>query len=571
MNPSDDQNRVKLLFALSRGMIVISLLVGVVVSTLVLANYYQIQKADVLNASGLSVLKEQLKENTQDQVLRDDVRTVHLLARKAYFNSLWQVRTGGYIILISLAIFTLSLKIFNSVKRKLPDPRQYAKTPEFLNFSQSIQGMILGTGGVLFASGLLVAFMSSSLIPSDKESDSMLKLDQPIDLKEHWPNFRGPGGIGIATTTKAPLEWDGPTDKNIIWKSPIPREGYSSPIIVKDQLFLTGGDATTREVFCYNTDTGELLWRQIVPNMLPPDSEFDFEFVDPGTGFAAPTMATDGKRIMAIFATGDLVCYTVNGDRVWGRNLGLLDNHYAHSSSLIVHENLCLIQYDSFVNPRLIAVDISNGAIVWEKSRETISWSSPICVDTGTRTELILADSKYVTSYNPLTGDEYWSIECLSGEVGPSPAYADGYVFVSNEYATSSGLKINSPDSDPPVELIWQSYDGLPNTSSPVAMNELLLLATSGGMVTMLNALTGEVVWEEYLGVGFYSSAVIVEDRVYLIDLGGKMHIFKFGPTYESISINELGEGCSTTPAIVNDRIYIRGDKHLYCIGESGS
>ena len=571
MNPSDNPSQVKLLFALSRGMILISLLIAVIVSTLVLANYYQIQKADVLNSSGLHLLKEQLKDNKADELLRNDVRSVHLLARKAYFNSLWQVRTGGYIILISLAIFSLSLKIFYSVKRKLPDPKAYPETPEFLNFSQSIQRTIMATGGVLFASGLVVSFLTTTNIPSNLGSDSLLKLDASIDLTQYWPNFRGPAGNGLASTTEAPMEWDGASGKNILWKAPIPRTGYSSPIVVADKVFITGGDASTREVFCYHAESGELLWQQIAPNMLPPDSEFDFDFVDPETGFAAPTMATDGKRVVAIFATGDLVCYTVNGERAWGRNLGILDNHYAHSSSLIMYGNLCLVQYDSFENPRLFAVDISNGAIVWEKPRQTISWSSPICVNTGSRMELILADSKFVTSYNPLTGDEYWSVECLSGEVGPSPAYADGFVFVANEYANSSGLKINANDSVNPIEITWQSYDGLPNTSSPVARDGLLLLATSGGMVTMVNSLTGEAIWEAYLGVGFYSSAVIVQDRVYLMDLGGKMHIFKFASSYTPLSVSELGEHSSCTPAFVKDKIYIRGEQHLFCIGEVSS
>ena len=571
MNQSDNQERVKILFSLSRGMIVISLLIAVIVSTLVLANYYQIQQADVLNSPGLGILKDQLKENSHDQILRDDVRSVHLLARKAYFNSLWQVKTGGYIILISLIIFSISLKIFNSVKRKLPDPRFYRDSYEFLNFSKSIQNSILGAGGILFLSGLVVAFFTTTNLPANMDSEGLSDLDQEIDLSVYWPNFRGPEGIGIANTTEAPLKWDGASGENILWMTQIPRAGYSSPIVVENRVFLSGGDANTREVFCFNAETGAIEWQGIVPNMLPPDSEFDFDFIDPGTGFAAPSMATDGKRVVAIFATGDLVCFTVNGERAWGRNMGLLDNHYAHSSSLIIHENLCLVQYDSFENPRLFAVDLSNGAIVWEQQRQTISWASPICVDTGERTELILADSKFLSSYNPLTGEEYWNIECLSGEVGPSPAYVNKTVFVANEYDKASAVKINPSGSDPSVEIIWQNRDNMPNTSSPVAHGDYLLLATAGGMVTMLNTQTGAAYWEEYLGVGFYASAVSVGELVYLMDLNGKMHIFEWGPAYKAVASSELGEQSSSTPAFVNDRIFIRGDKHLYCIGKASS
>ncbi len=566
MNQLDNAPDVKVLFAISRGLIVLSLLVAIIVSTLVLANYYQIQRADVLNSPSLDLLRVELKERAQDTILREDVRSFHLLARKAYFNSLWQVKTGGYLILGSLIIFVLSLKVFNSVRRKLPDPNRYRITPDFLSFSHSVQTTILTAGGILFTSGLLVSILSFTQIPDP--DNALSGLDDSIDLSQHWPAFRGPGGNGIAAHTDIPTDWDGPSGRNILWKTPIPRPGYSSPLVIKDQLFLSGGGASTREVYCFSTKNGELLWQQTVPNMLPPDAEFDYEFVDPGTGFAAPTMATDGKRVMAIFATGDLVCYTVSGDRAWGRNLGLLDNHYAHSSSLIVHENLCLVQYDSFENPRLIAIDISNGAIVWEVSRRTISWSSPILVHTGERMELILADSKSLSSYNPETGEQYWSNDCLSGEVGPSPAYTNGMVFCANEYAQGSGLQINGPGTDPPVEIMWQTTDYLPNTASPVAQGDYLIMATSGGMVSMLNTQSGEVYWQEYLGSGFYSSPIIVGNQVYLMDLEGKMFIFELSSSYELVNTCELGEPSSCTPAFMSGRIYIRSDKFLYCIGE---
>ena len=569
MNQSDD--RVKLLFALSRGMIAISVLVAIIVSSLVLANYFQIQQADVLNAPSLTQLMRELKENTGNELLRQDVRSIHLLARKAYFNSLWQVRTGGYIILASLAVFVLSLKIFNSTKRRLPDPTKYRGLPEFLIFSRSVQNTIVAAGLVLFGSGITVALSTTTLIPDPADHASLQNLDQAIDLTQEWPNFRGPEGNAIIKAGAFPVEWDGNSGKNILWKIAVPGDGYSSPIVIGKQVFLTGGDATTRKVYCFSTENGELLWEQTVPNMLPPDSEFDFDFIDPGTGFAAPTMATNGERVVAIFATGDLACYTMSGDRAWGRNLGLLDNHYAHSSSLIIHKNLCLVQYDSFENPKLFAIDLDNGAIVWEKERQTISWSSPICVNTGERTELILADSKFLTSYNPVSGEQLWMIECLSGEVGPSPAYADGMVFTANEYDKATGIKMNDPGTQPAIEIVWENRDNLPNTASPVALEAYLLLATSGGMVSVLNTRTGEPFWEEYLGVGFYASPILVGETIYLMDLNGKMHIFTLGDNYESLATNELGEMSSCTPAFVRGRIYIRGEKHLYCIAEASS
>lgn len=567
MNQSDNPSDLKVLYAISRGLILISILSSIIISTLVLANYFQDQKADPLNSSALSYLNSQLKEHPQDDLMRDEIRSLHLLSRKAYFNSLWQIRTGGYLILLSLIVFSISLKINNSVKRRLPDPSSYKIAPDFLSFSRSVQNAILGGGSVIFAVALIIALGTTSNIPDDLDAEALLELDKSIDLDQHWANFRGPGGNGIAIHTDVPTEWDGKSGQNILWKTPIPRKGYSSPIVINDRLFVSGGDENLREVFCLSAETGELLWQQTAPNMVPPDSEFDWEMVDPQTGFAAPTMASNGKRVIVIFATGDIVCYSMEGDRAWGRNLGLLDNHYAHSSSLIINGDLCLVQYDSFENPRLIALDIATGAIAWEVARRTISWASPICVNTGGRTELILADSKSLSAYNPETGEEYWSIDCLSGEVGASPAYSDGMVFCANEYANASGLKINAPGNEPAVEIVWQVQDNLPNTSSPVASGDFLVLATSGGMVSMVNAKTGAFYWDKYLGDGYYASPIIVGDLVYLLDLSGVMFIFKLAAEYELINTCNLGEDASSTPAFMPGRIYIRGIDNLYCIG----
>ncbi len=571
MNQLDNTDDLKILFALTRGLILIALLVAVVVSTLVLANYFQRLKVDPLNSTALTQLNTELREQPRDDLLRQEVRTLHLMARKAYFNSLWQVRIGGILILISLGLFAISLKITNSVKRRLPDPTAYRIAPDFLTFSRGVQNVILATGSVFFLTALVISLLTTSQIPADLEEGSLATLDEAVDLSQQWPSFRGPGGIGHAVHTDVPTDWDGASGRNILWKTVVPREGFSSPIVISDRIFITGGDANIREVFCYKADNGELLWQQTVPNMLPPDSEFDFDYVDPGTGFAAPTMATDGKRVLAIFATGDLVCYTMEGDRAWGRNLGLLDNHYAHSSSLLVHEGLCLVQYDSFNEPRLIAVSIATGAIVWEAERWTISWASPIIVDTGERTELILTDSKSLSSYDPVSGDYHWRVECLSGEVGPSPAYSQGTLFTANEYAKASAVEIHAPGSEPAVEIRWQMEDNLPNTSSPVARGEYLVMATSGGLVSMLNTATGEILWDKYLGSGFYSSPIIVDENVYLMDLKGQMQIFRLADSYERVNVCELGEASSCTPAFMPGRIYIRGETHLYCIARPGS
>lgn len=547
---------------------------AILVSTLVIINDYQIKKVgpletivDPLKTPALTTLKTQLRNDPRNTILQEQIRSLDLLARKSYFTNLWQLKTGGYIILASLILLLLSLKITKAQERKLPDPASSRIIPDYLNYSRTTQLVISATGITIIAVALIIALLTPASLYNQLSDEVVSELDDAIDLNIYWPNFRGPGGLGIAVHTNVPRNWDGKSGQNILWKTAVPQPGFSSPIVLRDRLFISGGNKNTREVYCYDSESGKLLWTKTVPNMLQPDDDFDFDYVDPNVGFAAPSMATDGRYVYAVFATGDVICYSVNGDQVWGRNLGAPDNHYAHSSSLLVYQNLCIVQYDNFRRPRLIALDYRNGSIVWETERETISWASPVLITKGNRDELVVVDSKSVAGYDPLTGVENWRSACLSGEVGPSPAFAAGRIFVANEYAMATALQFNDQSAEP--DIIWQIEDNLPNTASPVANYDFVLLATSSGLVTMLDASTGQIHWEEYLGSGFNSSPIIVDDVIYLTDLKGTTFIIALEKQFELRATNRLDEAVSTTPAFLDGKIYLRTDKHLYCISEN--
>lgn len=574
MNQLANQKRIRTFYSISRGLVMITAACAVLVSALVIINDYQIRKVgpletkvDPLKTPALTTLKTQLRNDPGNTMLREQIRSLDLLARKSYFTNLWQLKTGGYIILASLILLLLSLKITKAQERKLPDPASSRIIPDYLNYSRTTQLVISATGFAIIIAALIIALLTPASLYNQLSDEVVSELDDAIDLSKYWSNFRGPGGLGIAVHTNVPRNWDGKSGQNILWKTAVSMFGFSSPIVLRDRLFISGGNKNTREVYCFDNESGELLWTRTVPNMLQPDDSFDFDYVDPNVGFAAPTMATDGRYVYAVFATGDVICYSLNGDQVWGRNLGAPDNNYAHSSSLMVYQDLCIVQYDNFRRPRLIALDYRNGSIVWETERETISWASPVLITADNRDELVVVDSKSIASYDPLTGAEYWRSACLSGEVGPSPAFAAGRIFVANEYAKATALQFNDQSAEP--DIIWQIEDNLPNTASPVASDDFVLLATSSGLVTMLDALTGQIHWEEYLGSGFNSSPIIVGDVIYLTDLKGATFIIALDEQFELRATNTLDEAVSTTPAFLDGKIYIRTDKHLYCISES--
>jgi outer membrane protein assembly factor BamB len=398
--------------------------------------------------------------------------------------------------------------------------------------------------------------------PSETEASKIPARPTTEEINNNYPSFRGPFGQGRSHHNNIPVEWDGPSGKNILWKVEIPLKGYNSPVIWGDFLYLTGADQSSQVVYCYNRNTGQLIWQHPVTNIQRPPGNIQKPTDD--TGYAAPTLTTDGRFIGAIFATGDVICLNMEGTRQWAKNLGIPDNHYGHSSSLILWRDLLLVQFDDNDAGKVLALDIISGEEKWATARKSkISWASPIIIQVRDHYELVLASSPEVAAYDPLTGRELWALECLTGEVGPSPAFSDGLVFAANEYAQLVAIR----PANPP-EIIWATNEYLPEVSSPVAEKGLLFLGTSYGVIACYDANNGELLWEYECDQGIYASPVIVDGKVYFLDMDGKMHIFNKAADLSLIGEPQLGESTVSTPAFANGRIYLRGLDYLYCIGK---
>jgi len=247
-----------------------------------------------------------------------------------------------------------------------------------------------------------------------------------------------------------------------------------------------------------------------------------------------------------------------------GQNIGIPDNHYGHSSSLIIYENILLVQFDHFKSKSLIAFDINNGNKLWETARNVaISWASPVLANFDGVPQVILISEPAVISYNIKTGEQLWSVNCLSGEVGASAGINSKYVFAANEYAKLVAIK---PGRD--AEVVWEDNEYLPEVSSPVANEELVFIATTFGSVAAYDANNGELVWDFDFDYGFYASPILVGDNVYLLDQAGVMQIFKASRSFSLVAESPLGEKSDCTPAFSENKIYIRGEENLYCIGQ---
>ncbi len=615
----DKQQKIKLFSNLLIG----SAIVCTLIAFLLLLNYRQLSQTDPLESTAMTALLERLKDDPDNQQLKEEIRNLDLLARKAFFNNQWQMNTGAILLLLSALVFGLSLNTLNKLQSTIDRP-EAENQHNALAGKLSQRGIVISGAVILFlalgASYLtrdhLQSFVTEENRPAkqteqievievaaagseslesppvttgvandtsvdaagpepgeEEKIEEAEEADKPAPppaavsypglatVRQQHGAFRGPLGNGVSFHKDIPTTWNAAEGQHILWKVPAPKNGYNSPVIWGDKIFLAAADRNKKTVYCYNRHSGAPLWQRAIENV--PGTPPVAPKVSEDTGLSAPTLCTDGVRVYAIFATGDVAGIDLSGEVVWARNLGLPANHYGHSSSLVCWQGKLFVQYDTNEGAKVMALDGSTGETVWETNRKVkASWASPILASIGGTYQLILSSDPLVAAYDVDTGKELWSVDCMMGEVGPSPAFGGGLVFAANEYARLAAIRPGSP-----ATIVWEDNEYLPEVASPVIAGELLYVATSYGVIACYDAKTGEKYWEHESDTGFYASPVIADGKLYALDMDGVMHIFRDDKEKQLIGQPTLGETTVATPAFANGRIYIRGAENLYCIG----
>jgi len=557
----------------------------VVVTVAMLLNLFHAGRNDPVTSPHLASLRTRLYHETDPaarEVLVAEIRELDLHLRRIELHSRWFLRTGAWLLAGGILVLLVSLKYASPPRIPLPRPGDASESGDLHRITRRAVEIL---GLALVATTVLVALLSGRDTPqwftraeapetagdpalADTETPAAPDYPPEGAFQAQWYRFRGPAGQGHAAYENVPTDWDGTTGRNIRWRSePVPLPGESSPVVWDGHLFITGATATEREVYAYDTETGALRWRYAVASTEEPPEVME------ETGFAAPTAATDGRRVYALFATGDLVAVDFDGRDVWTRALGVPDNPYGHASSLTVWRNLLLVQYDHGYTPDdgnsvLYAIDTATGEEVWRQPRPVQgAWSSPAVFDTPEGPQLVIAGSPHVISYDPGTGRERWRARVLSGDVAPSPVYAHGMVYVAQEFAWVSAIAADGRGDVTETHVRWQGDQGLPDTVSPLVVEDLLYLFNTYGIISCYDALSGEFLWEHILDAEFNASPVLAGDTVYLIDRDGVTH--QFAPDregYRETGRAELGEPSNATPAFLDGRIYLRGAEHLFAV-----
>ena len=547
----------------------------VVVCVLMATNHVRSRVADPLDSKEHAALRKSLTEKPRDEELKTRVRELDLELRREYVQRQSFAARGTYLLLAGAVVWLVAAKIAAGCRKKPPMPQTEAGEPgEQARAAASGRLAVTVIGSIVGVCALAWAITSSGVL-EDLVEQQRPKFPTPEEIAQNWPRFRGPGGSGVSAYANAPISWNGETGEGVLWKAEVPLAAPNSPLVWGDRVFLTGAtEKMRREVYCYDANTGGLLWTWAVENV--PGASSVVPEVMEDVGHAAATGATDGYRVYSIFANGDVVCFDYQGERVWARSLGVPDNSYGHASSLVQAGHLLLVLYDQASEEdgksRLIALNAASGSTVWETRRAVgATWSTPIVIGTEKGEQIITTSIPFVHSYDLATGAEIWRAECMGGEIAPAPVFAGGLVYVANSGAFVAAINPNGRGNVTKTHIIWKAEEGLPDISSPVSNGELLFLLASNGTLTCYDAKEvkgGKFLWQKELKAACSASPSIAGDRLYVITEKGTAIICRVAREYEEIARAELGEKCRASAAFTDGRIYIRGVKNLYCIGE---
>ena len=382
---------------------------------------------------------------------------------------------------------------------------------------------------------------------------------------ENWPGWRGPTGMGISTETQLPVEWS--STKNIRWKVELHGAGVSAPVVWGERVFLTASDGRLNDrlhVFCYHRKDGKQLWHSRFFGTAPTD------LFAPG-GMAVPTPVTDGKHLFTLFGTGDVMCLDFAGKPVWIRSLaqeyGRFRNRWGMGTSpILVGDNL-VVQVDHWSQSYLLCVDAKTGANRWKTDRDaSVNWSSPVAVKFKDHDELIVLGTYRAMGYDLNTGSERWQVRGMGMQCIPSPI-VEGNILVAASGENTMAIKLDGKSGNlTDSNVLWINKKAAAYLPSPVLYKGQVYIAGDRGINTCLDAAKGTVLWKKRMGDQYYASPVAGDGNVYFPSKEGVVFVIRAGPKFELLAKNDMGEGIVASPAISEGQIFLRGEKHLFCI-----
>ncbi len=390
----------------------------------------------------------------------------------------------------------------------------------------------------------------------------------PSVRAENWPCWRGPRLDGTSFETQIPIHWS--ATSNVLWKTALPGIGHASPIVWDERIFTVAAlNTQERILLCLNRNTGNIIWQRTVV-------QSPLETKHPLNSHASSTPATDGTLVYVAFLDQKemlVAAYDFNGEQKWVVRPGPFASKHGFCSSPILYKDKVIVNGDHDGDSYMVALSRSEGKTLWKvpRANHTRSYCVPIIRELAGRTQMVLSGDKCVASYDPNNGKLHWLIDGPTEQYVASLVYSEraGLLFMTGGFPDHHLLAIK-PDGLGNVthtKIVWRTNKGVAYVPSPIVEGDYLLIVSDSGVAHCFEAATGKLFWQERLGE-HHSSLTSANGLVYFLNDEGVMNVVRPGSEFDRLAHNKLGEKTFASPAISQGRLFFRGEKHLFCIGQ---
>jgi outer membrane protein assembly factor BamB len=391
--------------------------------------------------------------------------------------------------------------------------------------------------------------------------------------QDDWPQFRGPTGQGIAAdSADPPVVW-GPTE-NVAWKTQIPGGGWSSPIVYQGRVYLTSaltggnGRPTSLRAICVDAESGDIVFERevYVPDGNAPKHSKN--------SHASSTPLADGEHVYFHFGHFGTACLTLGGEIVWRQEAIDYPPVHGNGGSPVLAGDKLIFNCDGGEDPFVVALYRATGEVAWRTPRDTdatkkFSFCTPLVLRDGPRELVVSPGSGAVCAYDAQTGEEAWRVDYGEGySVVPRPVLGDGLIYLSSGYDTASvyAIRTGGRGDVTGTHVAWKTSRGAPKTPSMLLVGQELYFVADNGIVTCVDARTGEQHWQERIGGAVSASPIYAAGRIYITTEAGKTFVLAAGARFEKLAENDLAERTLASAAVGGGSLYIRTASNLYRI-----
>lgn len=394
-------------------------------------------------------------------------------------------------------------------------------------------------------------------------------------LAGDWRQFRGPGGLGVADVSGLPVTWN--SKSGVTWKTALPGPGSSSPIALGDRIYLTcySGYGTFPERFgkmenltlhlvCIGRD-GVTVWDKEIGPKLPESEEVRDH------GYAAATPATDGEHLYVFFGRSGVFKFDLNGQQVWNADVGSMVHRWGCGTSPVLYKNLVIVNA-SVESGSLVAIDKKSGKEAWRAGGMDSSWNTPHLVPLSNgKTELAISVRNKLLGFDPESGKKLWSCGGIQDYVCPSIVSENGILYAAGARESRViALRAGGRGDVTETHRLWEARAGA-NVSSPVIRDgHLYGVSDRNKTAYCLRLSDGKVMFKTRFPGQPYASALLADDKIFILTRYDGTFVLAAEPEYKQLAHNKLDDESTfnASPIAAHDRLYLRSDRYLYCIGE---